>query len=111
MSIKFPNDNFGVDHFRGCHDLKNIGFMGTLICCGSAKGLVIATGSHSEFGEVFRMMHLEEVGCPNLILKVRNWLCNQKCFILISKVKYYYCLVVCLIGRLRVHRCKNQWTN
>nr|CAH8871454.1 unnamed protein product [Trichobilharzia regenti] len=53
-------DSEAVDRLRGCHDLKNIGFMGTLVCSGTAKGLVIGTGEHSEFGEVFRMMHLEE---------------------------------------------------
>ncbi|KAH8863396.1 Calcium-transporting ATPase type 2C member 1 [Schistosoma japonicum] len=53
-------DNKAVERLRGCHDLVNIGFMGTLVCSGTAKGLVIGTGEHSEFGEVFRMMHLEE---------------------------------------------------
>ncbi|CAH8666306.1 unnamed protein product [Schistosoma rodhaini] len=30
------------------------------VCSGTGKGLVIGTGEHSEFGEVFRMMHSEE---------------------------------------------------
>ncbi|CAH8590843.1 unnamed protein product [Schistosoma turkestanicum] len=62
--VMFPltqtGDNEAVERLRGCHDLINIGFMGTLVCSGTAKGLVIGTGEHSEFGEVFRMMHLEE---------------------------------------------------
>ncbi|CAH8498076.1 unnamed protein product [Dicrocoelium dendriticum] len=49
-----------LDRLRGCHDLTNVAFMGTLVCCGSAKGVVIATGAHSEFGEVFRLMLSEE---------------------------------------------------
>ncbi|CAH8666295.1 unnamed protein product [Schistosoma rodhaini] len=53
-------DNKAVERLRGCHDLINIGFMGTLVCSGTGKGLVIGTGEHSEFGEVFRMMHSEE---------------------------------------------------
>lgn len=50
-----------LDRLRGCHDLSNIGFLGTLVCCGNAKGIVIATGERSEFGEIFRMMRSEEV--------------------------------------------------
>lgn len=54
------NDAASLDRLRGCHDLTNVAFMGTLVCCGSAKGVVIATGAHSEFGEVFRLMLLED---------------------------------------------------
>ncbi|KAM9851948.1 calcium-transporting ATPase type 2C member 1 [Aulostomus maculatus] len=39
---------------------SNIAFMGTLVCCGKAKGIVIGTGESSEFGEVFKMMQAEE---------------------------------------------------
>ncbi|XP_062841321.1 calcium-transporting ATPase type 2C member 1 isoform X2 [Trichomycterus rosablanca] len=39
---------------------SNIAFMGTLVCSGKAKGLVIGTGEDSEFGEVFKMMQAEE---------------------------------------------------
>uniref|UniRef100_A0A4W4FFB8 Calcium-transporting ATPase n=1 Tax=Electrophorus electricus TaxID=8005 RepID=A0A4W4FFB8_ELEEL len=39
---------------------SNIAFMGTLVCCGKAKGIVIGTGENSEFGEVFKMMQAEE---------------------------------------------------
>ncbi|KAM8827052.1 calcium-transporting ATPase type 2C member 1 isoform 1-T1 [Synchiropus picturatus] len=38
----------------------NIAFMGTLVRCGKAKGIVIGTGESSEFGEVFKMMQAEE---------------------------------------------------
>uniref|UniRef100_A0A4W6DNJ9 P-type Ca(2+) transporter n=1 Tax=Lates calcarifer TaxID=8187 RepID=A0A4W6DNJ9_LATCA len=38
----------------------NIAFMGTLVRCGKAKGIVIGTGENSEFGEVFKMMQAEE---------------------------------------------------
>lgn len=64
-------DNKAVERLRGCHDLINIGFMGTLVCSGTGKGLVIGTGEHSEFGEVFRMMHSEEVSietCTKFII-------------------------------------------
>ncbi|XP_051999926.1 calcium-transporting ATPase type 2C member 1 isoform X2 [Xyrauchen texanus] len=39
---------------------SNISFMGTLVRCGKAKGIVIGTGENSEFGEVFKMMQAEE---------------------------------------------------
>ncbi|XP_046733266.1 calcium-transporting ATPase type 2C member 1 isoform X2 [Silurus meridionalis] len=39
---------------------SNIAFMGTLVCSGKAKGIVIGTGEDSEFGEVFKMMQAEE---------------------------------------------------
>uniref|UniRef100_A0A8D3D969 Calcium-transporting ATPase n=1 Tax=Scophthalmus maximus TaxID=52904 RepID=A0A8D3D969_SCOMX len=38
----------------------NVAFMGTLVRCGKAKGIVIGTGESSEFGEVFKMMQAEE---------------------------------------------------
>ncbi|XP_053467473.1 calcium-transporting ATPase type 2C member 1 isoform X1 [Ictalurus furcatus] len=39
---------------------SNIAFMGTLVCSGKAKGIVIGTGESSEFGEVIKMMQAEE---------------------------------------------------
>ncbi|XP_051883919.1 calcium-transporting ATPase type 2C member 2-like isoform X2 [Pristis pectinata] len=39
---------------------QNIAFMGTLVQYGNGKGIVIATGENSEFGEVFKMMQTEE---------------------------------------------------
>ncbi|KAI4472066.1 calcium-transporting atpase [Holotrichia oblita] len=38
----------------------NIAFLGTLVRCGSGKGIVVSTGVNSEFGSVFRMMLEEE---------------------------------------------------
>ncbi|VDO42242.1 unnamed protein product [Haemonchus placei] len=43
-----------VDH------MMNIAFMGTLVCSGRGRGLVISTATNSQFGEVFRMMQGEE---------------------------------------------------
>ncbi|XP_076989316.1 calcium-transporting ATPase type 2C member 2 [Tamandua tetradactyla] len=40
--------------------LSNIAFMGTLVQCGKGQGVVIGTGEHSQFGEVFKMMQAEE---------------------------------------------------
>lgn len=40
--------------------MRNIAFMGTLVRCGSGKGIVVSTGERSEFGEVFKMMQAEE---------------------------------------------------
>ncbi|XP_056141546.1 calcium-transporting ATPase type 2C member 1 isoform X2 [Lampris incognitus] len=39
---------------------SNLAYMGTLVRCGKAKGIVIGTGENSEFGEVFKMMQAEE---------------------------------------------------
>lgn len=39
---------------------KNIAYMGTLVTNGHGKGIVIATGEKSEFGEIFKMMQAEE---------------------------------------------------
>ncbi|XP_062501986.1 calcium-transporting ATPase type 2C member 1-like [Corticium candelabrum] len=39
---------------------KNIAFMGTLVCHGRGKGIVISTGENSEFGDVFKMMQGED---------------------------------------------------
>lgn len=39
---------------------QNIAFMGTLVQYGNGKGIVIATGENSEFGEVFKMMQTEK---------------------------------------------------
>lgn len=41
-------------------NVKNVAFMGTLVRCGSGKGIVISTGENSRFGEVFKMMQAEE---------------------------------------------------
>lgn len=53
----FPID---TDMSKSIGHLDNIGFMGTLVKQGHGKGIVIATGSNSQFGEVFKMMQNEE---------------------------------------------------
>nr|XP_006134934.1 calcium-transporting ATPase type 2C member 2 isoform X2 [Pelodiscus sinensis]XP_014434866.1 calcium-transporting ATPase type 2C member 2 isoform X1 [Pelodiscus sinensis] len=40
--------------------LSNVAFMGTLVRYGKGKGIVIGTGEHSQFGEVFKLMQAEE---------------------------------------------------
>ncbi|GAB6020774.1 ATPase, P-type (transporting), HAD super, sub IC [Chamberlinius hualienensis] len=45
---------------NGISSRKNCAFMGTLVCSGHGKGIVIGTGESSEFGEVFKMMQTEE---------------------------------------------------
>lgn len=44
----------------GIEHMDNIAFMGTLVCSGRGKGIVIGTGTNSKFGEVFQMMQSEE---------------------------------------------------
>lgn len=39
---------------------SNIAFMGTLVCSGKGKGVVINTGSRSQFGKIFQLMQSEE---------------------------------------------------
>ncbi|CEF67680.1 Secretory pathway calcium atpase [Strongyloides ratti] len=53
----FPID---INMSQSISHLENIGFMGTLVKQGHGKGIVIATGSNSQFGEVFKMMQNEE---------------------------------------------------
>ena len=38
-------------------DRHNIGYMGSLVQCGSGKGIVIGTGENSEFGEIFKVKY------------------------------------------------------
>ncbi|XP_074594855.1 secretory pathway calcium atpase isoform X2 [Brevipalpus obovatus] len=45
---------------NGVSQMKNLAFMGTLVRCGNGRGIVIHTGSSSEFGEVFKMMQAED---------------------------------------------------
>ncbi|XP_049818682.1 calcium-transporting ATPase type 2C member 1 isoform X2 [Aethina tumida] len=46
---------------NGAHSSNtNIAFMGTLVRCGNGKGIVVSTGTNSEFGTVFKMMLEEE---------------------------------------------------
>lgn len=46
---------------NGAHSSNtNIAFMGTLVRCGNGKGIVVSTGTNSEFGNVFKMMLEEE---------------------------------------------------
>ncbi|PIO65843.1 e1-E2 ATPase, partial [Teladorsagia circumcincta] len=52
-----------IAHYEGgghVEHLMNIAFMGTLVCSGRGRGLVISTAANSQFGEVFRMMQGEE---------------------------------------------------
>ncbi|KAG8190383.1 hypothetical protein JTE90_022027 [Oedothorax gibbosus] len=49
-----------LEKTNGISSRHNIAFMGTLVRCGVAKGIVIATAENSEFGEVFKMMQAEE---------------------------------------------------
>lgn len=39
---------------------SNIVFMGTLVCSGNGKGVVINTGKKSQFGKIFQLMQSEE---------------------------------------------------
>uniref|UniRef100_A0A1B0DE25 Calcium-transporting ATPase n=1 Tax=Phlebotomus papatasi TaxID=29031 RepID=A0A1B0DE25_PHLPP len=54
--VIFHHGHHNKDHTN----MKNIAFMGTLVRCGSGKGIVVSTGEKSEFGEVFKMMQAEE---------------------------------------------------
>ncbi|KAK0149642.1 Calcium-transporting ATPase type 2C member 1 [Merluccius polli] len=69
---------------------NNLAFMGTLVRCGKAKGIVIGTGENSEFGEVFKMMQAEEA--PKTPL--------QKSMDLLGKQLSLYSF--CIIGTLVV---------
>ena len=40
-------------------ELTNIAFMGTLVCNGNGRGVVIGTGYNTQFGEIFTLMESE----------------------------------------------------
>lgn len=63
-----------------------IAFMGTYVCGGHGKGVVIGIGEHSEFGSVFKMMRSEEA--PKTPL--------QKSMSTLGKQLSFYSL--CIIG-------------
>lgn len=44
----------------GVSGMTCVAFMGTLVRCGRGKGIVIETGTNSQFGELFTMMQEEE---------------------------------------------------
>ncbi|XP_048748912.2 calcium-transporting ATPase type 2C member 1-like isoform X2 [Ostrea edulis] len=48
------------EHRSGISGLTCVAFMGTLVRCGRGKGIVIETGTNSQFGELFKMMQEEE---------------------------------------------------
>ncbi|KAM3613718.1 uncharacterized protein V6R79_004145 [Siganus canaliculatus] len=83
---------------------SNIAFMGTLVRCGKAKGIVIGTGENSEFGEVFKMMQAEEA--PKTPL--------QKSMDLLGKQLSLYSFgiigVIMLVGWLQGKRIMDMFT-
>uniref|UniRef100_A0A3P8U1A6 Calcium-transporting ATPase n=1 Tax=Amphiprion percula TaxID=161767 RepID=A0A3P8U1A6_AMPPE len=82
---------------------SNIAFMGTLVRCGKAKGIVIGTGENSEFGEVFKMMQAEEA--PKTPL--------QKSMDLLGKQLSLYSfgiIVIMLVGWLQGKRIMDMFT-
>ncbi|XP_061699610.1 calcium-transporting ATPase type 2C member 1 isoform X2 [Syngnathoides biaculeatus] len=82
----------------------NVAFMGTLVRCGKAKGVVIGTGENSEFGEVFKMMQAEEA--PKTPL--------QKSMDLLGKQLSLYSFgiigVIMLVGWLQGKRVMDMFT-
>ncbi|XP_057690067.1 calcium-transporting ATPase type 2C member 1 isoform X2 [Corythoichthys intestinalis] len=82
----------------------NVAFMGTLVRCGKAKGVVIGTGENSEFGEVFKMMQAEEA--PKTPL--------QKSMDLLGKQLSLYSFgiigVIMLVGWLQGKRIMDMFT-
>ncbi|XP_024917256.1 calcium-transporting ATPase type 2C member 1 isoform X1 [Cynoglossus semilaevis] len=83
---------------------SNVAFMGTLVRCGKAKGIVIGTGESSEFGEVFKMMQAEEA--PKTPL--------QKSMDLLGKQLSLYSFgiigVIMLVGWLQGKRIMDMFT-
>ncbi|XP_024114141.1 calcium-transporting ATPase type 2C member 1 isoform X1 [Oryzias melastigma] len=83
---------------------SNIAFMGTLVRCGKAKGIVIGTGENSEFGEIFKMMQAEEA--PKTPL--------QKSMDLLGKQLslYSFCIigVIMLVGWLQGKKILDMFT-
>ncbi|PIK38892.1 hypothetical protein BSL78_24268 [Apostichopus japonicus] len=56
----YKTTNVQLDTSKKRSTQKNVAYMGTLVTNGHGKGIVIATGEKSEFGEIFKMMQAEE---------------------------------------------------
>uniref|UniRef100_A0A8D0CWU8 Calcium-transporting ATPase n=1 Tax=Sander lucioperca TaxID=283035 RepID=A0A8D0CWU8_SANLU len=83
---------------------SNIAFMGTLVRCGRAKGIVIGTGENSEFGEVFKMMQAEEA--PKTPLQKSMDLLGKQ----LSLYSFGIIAVIMLVGWLQGKRILDMFT-
>ncbi|XP_060535809.1 calcium-transporting ATPase type 2C member 1 isoform X2 [Cylas formicarius] len=78
---------------NGAHSSNtNIAFMGTLVRSGNGKGIVVSTGTNSEFGSVFKMM-LEEKAPKTPLQKSMDSLGAQ-----LSMYSFAIIAVIMLIG-------------
>lgn len=88
----FTGESFPVEKFpepidaQSCSivDMRNIAFMGSSVVSGTARGIVIETGSHTEFGALAK--HLEEsthVSGFDLGIRKLTWLMIQFMIVLV----------------------------
>ena len=85
-------EGFGMGHDPGISERTNTAFMGTLVRNGHGSGIVVATGSQSEFGVIFSMM--QEVGDRKTPLQLSMDELAKK----LSAISFAVIGVICLIG-------------
>lgn len=85
-------EGFGMGHDPGISERTNTAFMGTLVRNGHGSGIVVATGSQSEFGVIFSMM--QEVGERKTPLQLSMDELAKK----LSAISFAVIGVICLIG-------------
>lgn len=73
-------------------DRTSIAYMGTLVCSGNGSGIVVGTGSNTEFGAVFEMMN--EISKPKTPLQQSMDKLGKE----LSFVSFGVIGVICLIG-------------
>lgn len=93
-SSEFTNTPMNA-HVRGQIPIgsrNNIAFMGTLACSGKGSGIVVGTGSSTEFGAVFEMMN--EISKPKTPLQISMDKLGQQ----LSYMSFGIIGMICLIG-------------
>ncbi|WP_016988405.1 cation-translocating P-type ATPase [Flavobacterium sp. ACAM 123] len=81
-----------IDYSLG--DLTNIGFKGTFVTAGRARGYVVATGMYTELGEIAKMIQTNEAPTP-LQKRLANF--GKR----LSVAILFICALIFLVGWLR----------
>ncbi|MGD9023015.1 MAG: cation-transporting P-type ATPase [Deltaproteobacteria bacterium] len=72
-SIPVQKEDVVLPEETGLSDRRNMAYSSTLVTNGTAKGLVIATGDHSEIGRISEMIASAEAIATPLTLKIKHF--------------------------------------